>query len=58
MQKDIVNTLQERGYPAVQAQVMDCNWYAFIRGRGWVKVSDLFQTNKSEPVPSYLPAVA
>lgn len=58
MQKDIVNTLQERGYSVVQAQVMDGKWYAYMRGYGWLKVSDLLQSNKADPVPCYLPAVA
>lgn len=52
MSKDIVNTLKERGYPVVQATIMDSMWYAFLTGTGWVKVSDLFQYKRTEPVPA------
>lgn len=52
MSKDIVNTLKERGYPVAQAAIMDNMWYALLIGTGWVKVSDLFQYKRAEPVPN------
>lgn len=51
MSKDIVNTLKERGYPVSKALIMDNMWYAFMTGTGWVKVSDLLQYKRTEPVP-------
>ncbi len=51
MSKDIVNTLKERGYPVIQAIIMDNMGYAFMTGTGWVCVSDLLQHKRTEPVP-------
>lgn len=50
VQREMIRSLQARGYVVTDVRVHKRNWYALVSGQGWLRVNSLLRGDRVSPV--------